>query len=103
MDDGGLKEKEFDIVVLNGNAVVEVEVKTTLTPDKVDYFISALEGFKRYCPEHWHKRLYGAVAYLRSESAAAWYAERQKLFVIRATGDSASIVNGEDFKPKAFP
>lgn len=31
------------------------------------------------------------------------YAERKGLFVIRATGDSASIVNKEDYKPKAFP
>ena len=30
------------------------------------------------------------------------YAERQGLFVIRATGNSASIVNAEDFELRSF-
>jgi len=102
-DDGGLKRKEFDIVVVNGTEVVAVEVKTTLTPDKVKYFLSAMEDFKRYFPDFRHKAVYGAVAYLRSEAEAGLYAERQGLFAVRATGDSASIVNSEKFKPRAFP
>ncbi len=100
---GERKQKEFDILVVNGDEAVAVEVKTTLTPDMVKYFLSAMEDFKRYFPDYGHKRVYGAVAYLRSESEAAKYAERQGLFVVRATGDSASIVNAEWFVPKAFP
>ncbi len=102
-NDGSLKQKEFDILVVNGTETVAVEVKTTLTPNKVGYFLSALEDFKRYFPDYRHKRVYGAVAYLRSESEADRYAERQGLFVIRATGDSASIINSQSFKPKEFP
>ena len=102
-DDGGIQQKEFDIVVVNGTEAVAVEVKTLLTPDKVRYFLSAMEDFKRYFPDFRHKTVYGAVAYLRSEAEAKLYAERQGLFVIRATGDSASIVNAGDFKPRAFP
>ena len=30
------------------------------------------------------------------------YAEKQGLFVIRATGSSASIVNAEGFRPRTF-
>jgi len=30
------------------------------------------------------------------------HAERQGFFVIRATGESASIVNAEDFEPRVF-
>ncbi len=100
---GERKQKEFDILVVNGDEAVAVEVKTTLTPGMVKYFLSAMEDFKRYFPDYGHKRVYGAVAYLRSESEAAKYAERQGLFVVRATGDSASIVNAEWFVPKAFP
>ncbi|MDE0158111.1 MAG: hypothetical protein OXS28_21230 [Gammaproteobacteria bacterium] len=33
---------------------------------------------------------------------APLHAERQGLFVIRATGNSASIVNAEQFQPRAF-
>ena len=102
-DDGELQRKEFDIVVVNAAEAVAVEVKTLLTPDKVKYFLSAMEDFKRYFPDYRRKAVYGAVAYLRSEAQAALFAERQGLFVIRATGDSASIVNSEGFRPRAFP
>ena len=55
-------------------------------------------------------KVYGAGAYLRSESSAVFFAERparlfaekQGLFVIRATGAGASLVNAKDFKPKVF-
>ena len=61
------------------------------------------EQFKRYFPYFRDRRAYGAVAYLKSDVEAAWFTERQGMFVIRATGDSASIVNAESFKPKEFP
>ncbi len=102
-DSGERRQKEFDILAANGDEAVAVEVKTTLTPDMVKYFLSAMEDFKRYFPVYGDKRVHGAVAYLRSGSEAAKYAERQGLFVVRATGDSASIVNAEWFVPKAFP
>ena len=102
-DDGIVQNKEFDILAVNGDEVVAVEVKTTLTPEKVSHFVSALEQFKRYFRYYGDMRVYGAVAYLRSEAQARRYAERQGLFVIRATGDSASIVNAEGFRPREFP
>ncbi len=101
-EDSQLKQKEFDIIAMNGNEVVAVEVKTTLTPEKVTYFTDSLKDFKRYFTHYKHLTIYGAVAYLRSESEAQLFAQRQGLFVIRATGDSASLINTKDFKPKVF-
>ena len=46
--------------------------------------------------------VYGAVAYLQEHSQAAKMAERTGLFVIKATGNSASIVNAEGFRPKPW-
>ena len=100
--DGAIQKREFDILAVNGSEVVAVEVKTTLTPDKVKYFLENLRDFKNYFPDYKSKRIYGAVAYLRSEGKAHLFSEREGLFVIRATGDSASIINQKDFKPKAF-
>ena len=100
--DGAIQKREFDILAVNGSEVVAVEVKTTLTPDKVKYFLENLRDFKSYFPDYKSKRIYGAVAYLRSEGKAHLFSEREGLFVIRATGDSASIINQKDFKPKAF-
>ena len=46
--------------------------------------------------------VYGAVAYLKADESSDTYAERQGLFVIRATGSSASITNREGFRPRSF-
>ena len=93
---------EIDIVAVNGAEVVAVEVKTTLRPNDVKRFLGKLSRFLEWFPEYGGRRIYGAMAYLRNESESAVHAERQGLFVIRATGSSASIVNAPDFKPRAF-
>ena len=101
-ENGELKQKEFDILVLNGSEFVLVEVKTTLKPEDVSYFLESMGDVKKYLPAQADKKAYGAVAYLTSDSEAHVYAERQGLFVIKATGDSASIINQPGFKPKVF-
>lgn len=101
-EDGQIQNKEFDILAVNGTEIVVVEVKTTLRPSDVNYFLKAVRNFKKYCSQYKSHIVYGAVAYLKSESEAHLFAERQGLFVIRATGDSANIINRESFKPKAF-
>ena len=100
--DGTLEKREFDIIAANGTEVVAVEVKTTLTQKDVKFFMETLENFRNYFPRYLSETVYGAVAYLKSENEAHVFAEKKGLFIIKATGDSASIVNAEDFKPKAF-
>ena len=101
-DDGNRRDKEFDIVVRNGTDVVAFEVKTTLREKDVTKFIGVMRDISRYLPEYASKRAYGGVAYVREESDAGRYAAKQGLYVIRATGDSASIVNNAEFKPVSF-
>ena len=93
---------EFDIVAVNGTEVVLVEVKTTLKVKDIDYFTNKIKSFTTWKSEYKGKTIYGAVAYLRSDEHSTKYAERQGLFVIRATGSRASIINKKSFKPKAF-
>ena len=101
-ESGEEKSKEFDIIAVNGSEVVVVEVKTTLKPRDVDYFIESLKDFKKCFRDYKNKKVYGAVAFLKSDSKAHVFSERKGLFVIRATGDSASLINKPDFKPKTF-
>jgi hypothetical protein len=99
----GARRWEIDIIAANGDEVVAVEVKTTLKVRQVTDFIETLKVFPDEAPTVYRgKRVYGAVAYLRADEAADVYAERQGLYVIRATGSSASITNQEDFKPRTF-
>ena len=93
---------EFDIVAVNGEEVVVVEVKSTLRVEDIRHFLDRLPHFTRWSPLYKGKKIYGAVAYLQVVQSAEIYAERQGLFVIRATGDSASIINRDGFLPKMF-
>ena len=98
----GGETMEFDVVALNGTEAVVVEVKTTLRPKHVKRFLDKLRVFKDWSAVGRGRTIYGAMAYLTYDSAAPTFAERQGLFVIRATGSSASIVNAPDFQPTAF-
>jgi hypothetical protein len=53
-------------------------------------------------PEYSNRKIYGSVAFLTEDAGISSVAERKGLFVIRATGDSASIVNRNDFVPKCW-
>ncbi|MXW01486.1 MAG: hypothetical protein F4X59_08440 [Holophagales bacterium] len=98
----GGESYEVDIMAVNGEEIVVVEVKTTLRPEDVGRFHSKLVRFKEWWPEYRDRKVYGAMAYLQASDDVARHAERQGFFVIRATGDSASIVNAEDFEPRVF-
>lgn len=93
---------EFDIVAMNGEEAVVVEVKTTLRPEDVKEFLPKLSAFAEWFPDHRRHRVFGAVAYLDADSSVIAHAQRQGLFVIRATGSSASIINEGDFEPRVF-
>ena len=93
---------EIDIIAINGSELVAVEVKTTLRSEGVTHFLGKLERFLEWWPEFQGRRIYGAVAYLQSSDSVVKYAQRRGLFVIRATGSSASIVNPDDFEPRIF-
>ena len=93
---------EFDILAVNGEEVVVVEVKTTLRAEDVTQFLGKLDKFTDYERVYKGKQVLGAVAYLKADSSVREYAERQGLYVIRATGSSASIINEPGFRPRVF-
>ncbi|HPP77928.1 hypothetical protein [Methanospirillum sp.] len=93
---------EFDIIAINGDEIVIVEVKTTLRPEDIRNFLRKLKQAKNWMPEYADKKVYGAVAFLSEDAGTAAMAEKNGLFVIRATGDSASIINPENFVPKVW-
>ena len=98
----GERRWEFDVLAVNGDEVVVVEVKTTLKVADVDHFVERLRDFPELMPEYADRLVYGAVAYLKSHESVTVHAGRQGLFVIRATGSSASITNAEGFTPRTF-
>ena len=96
------RQWEVDIIAINGEEIVVVEVKTTLTVEHVNHFIKKLKQFTKWRPEYKNRKIYGAVAYLKTNQSSDVYSEKRGLFIIRATGSSASIANTKNFKPKTF-
>ena len=93
--DGG--NYEFDLIAHDGEEMVVVEVKTTLRPDDVKNFMDKLDHLKAWIPRYAHNRIYGAMAWLTADAGAEAMVENRGLFSIRATGDSAQILNPPDF------
>ncbi len=94
---------ELHILAAGGTEAVAVEVKTTLRPRDVKRFEEKLARIREWLRAYAGHRIYGAVAYLEADESVVRHAVRRGLFVIRATGSSASIVNDADFRPRAFP
>ena len=94
---------EIDLLALNCDEAVAVEVKTMLKVKDVDKFLKETIGrIRELLPGLQDKTFYGGVAYIKADEGASAYAEKKGLFVIQATGNSASVTNAKDFKPKAF-
>ena len=96
------EQYEFDIVASTIDETIVVKVASMLEMEEMEHFQGQLERILSFMPECKEQPIYGAVAYLRADERADRYAQRQGLFVIRATGKSARIVNEEGFKPKRF-
>ncbi len=94
---------ELHILAAGGTEAVAVEVTTTLRPRDVKRFEEKLARIREWLRAYAGHRFYGAVAYLEADESVVRHAVRRGLFVIRATGSSASIVNDADFRPRAFP
>ena len=102
--DGSIKA-EYDLVVINGLEAVIVEVKTTLSNDKLDQFIEKLNKVREHFSEISDKKIYAGIAYMSADKNSDKRAEEKGLFLIKAPGGSvkvSTIANAPDFTPKAF-
>ena len=109
---------EFDLIALDGDKVVVVEVKTSLTMVKLKAFLKKLKKFREHCSELAENRqVLGAVAYLdeyielrdnkenEREKSPLTEAIKEGLFTIQTPGGESKvsiITNPKGFKPKVF-
>lgn len=91
---------EIDILVLNQDHALAVEVKSKLSVQDVQDFLTNLAEFRRFFPEYEQKQVYGAVAAMDIEDGADKHAYRQGLLVLTQSGETVSILNSEQFEPK---
>ncbi len=97
-------EGEFDIVAVDGGRVLVVEVKNKLEKRMVDEFVEErLPRFKELFPEYARLRVEGGIGALVVKDDVGRYAEKAGLYVLTQTDEGgATLLNREDFEPKAF-
>ena len=81
-------EMQIDQFMVNGTTAIAMEIKTTCTPDKIDYFIKKMDRFKDLFPEYADKTVYLAIAAIKYEKESDIYAHEKGLMVVRATPDN---------------
>jgi len=99
----GGEEMEIDLLLVDGDAIVVVEVKSTLRVEDVRDLLDDLATFADFFPQYRGYRLYGAVAALAMEEEADRYAYRQGLFVLTLGREGlVTLLNDEKFRPLDF-
>ncbi len=93
---------EFDIVAHNEKDLVVIEVKTTLRSGDVKNFLSKLQNIKKWIPSYKKHKIRGCVAFLTAQAGSDTQAQNAGLYAIKATGDSAHLLNPPDFNAKVF-
>lgn len=96
------RQMEIDVLLVNGEEIVAVEVKTKCKIEDVEEHEDRLERFKEAYPQYRDMAVYGAVAALTFESESDKYAYRRGMFVLKPVEGVAKIVNDDKFQPKAF-
>ena len=103
-DDKTIKA-EYDFVLANGDEVIVIEVKTTVSSPKLDNFLVKLRNLKTDLPEYSNKKIYGGVAYINASKKLIENAEKYGLFLIQAPGGEnkvSLIANPQDFVPTRY-
>ena len=97
---------EIDVLATNGDIAVPAEVKTTLSIDNIDRFVSRiLVPFTTLIPDHQHKRIFGVIAFVKvegNESEVVAHALKQGLIVVKAMRGMSTVLNAKDFTPRNF-
>ena len=96
------ERQSFDMMAISYKEVVIFDVRTKLKMYDVKCFIDKIKDFKKICETYKNHKMYGGVVYLKASHASSKYARKKRLFVIKGTENSASIINRGNFKPKEF-
>jgi len=89
--------------LVNGDALLVVEVKSTLRVEEVRKLLEDLSRFPAFFPEYRGYRRFGAVAALGIDESADRYAYRQGLFVLTLGREGlVTLRNDSAFRPQDF-
>ena len=96
------RQVEIDVLLVNGDAVVAIEVKTKCKVDDIIDFEETLGRFREAFRQYSGHRLLAGVAAVTFDSDCDRYAYKRGMFVLKPIAGIAQILNDEGFVPKEF-
>jgi hypothetical protein len=94
---------EVDMLLLNGTIAMAVEVKTTMTKGDVDKHEKRMDIIRNKPNSLFvNRKLYGAMAAVKTSPAARKYAIEKGFFVIELSGEAVKINMPEGFTAKTW-
>ena len=93
---------EIDVLLVDGDTVVAIEVKTTCRPSDIEWHLDKLGRFKQAFSEYADKKVQGAIAALTFESESNRFAYKNGLWVLRCVDGVTTIANDQNFVAKSF-
>jgi hypothetical protein len=94
---------QIDAMLENGEYAIAIEVKTQLNVGHVDEHLERMEKLRRYADDRKDTRKFlGAVAGAVVADNVKTYALKKGFYVIRQSGDTVTIENPADFKPREW-
>ena len=101
----GTQKYEYDIIAVNGEAVVPVEVKYNLHTKDVDKHIERLRSFRDDMPNLAREKVFGAMVCVLLSDDVKQYAIEKGLLLIQVAGEASNdsrVLNPENFQLKNF-
>ena len=83
----GKIEDEYDIVLVNGEAIAIIEVKYKVHENDVKKLDKKIETFKELFPEYSNLKLYVGIAGFKIYKRAKEYAKEKGYFILQRKGD----------------
>ena len=96
------RQVEADVLLINGDTVVAIEVKSKCKTEDIEDHEDRMSRFKEAFPQYADKKVLGGVAALVFDSNCHRYAFKRGLFVLKPIEGVAQILNNEGFRPKGF-
>ena len=96
------KQIEIDVLLVNGDAVVAIEVKTKCNVEDIDDHEEALVRFREVFRQYANCRILAGMAAVTFDSDCDRYAYKRGMYVLKPINGIAQILNDEEFTPKEF-
>jgi hypothetical protein len=96
------RQVEIDVLLVNGDAIVAVAVKTKCKVEDIDGYLVKLSRFREAFRQYSGHRLLAGIAAVTFDSDCDRYAYKRGMFDLKPVAGIAQIQNDDRFVPKEF-